>query len=152
MKDMEHKVKNKLKIVKCCDIINRIKFLEFFWFAILTSILVFRSRKKTVLACDGLLSAEMFIFNGYCAILVGWMLTTSFLCYAANINPKMLDSRVHVSINHSVNITRNHDGDIIIVKGKLKKSDLLIESKSSFVVSLASWLFKNLLEIHAWTT
>ena len=89
----------------------------------------FYSRKKTVLACDGLLSAAMFIFNGYCAILI-WILSISLILIskteAANINPKMLDSREHISINHSVNITRSHDGDIIIVKGK--KSILLIES------------------------
>ena len=37
---------------------------------------------------------------------------------AANINPKMLDSRDRASLSQSVNITRSHDGDILIIKGK----------------------------------
>lgn len=46
----------------------------------------------------------------------------SFKTDAANINPK-LDSREHIAISHPVNITRSHDGDIIIVKGEDKKKE-----------------------------
>jgi hypothetical protein len=63
----------------------------------------------------------MFIFNGNCAILL-WtvpllLLSTPFILNktdAAKINPKMLEAR-EVS---PMNITRSHDGDIIIIKGR----------------------------------
>ena len=40
---------------------------------------------------------------------------------AASINQKMLESHELISTN-SVNVSRSHDGDIIIVKGKKKIS------------------------------
>lgn len=60
--------------------------------------------------------------NGNCAILI-WTLSifvTLSKTDAANINLKMMSSRDH-DLGFSVNITRNHDGDIIILKGKKRK-------------------------------
>lgn len=44
---------------------------------------------------------------------------------SANINSKTLDTREHSSISRSVNITRSHDGDILVVKGKEKERNFL---------------------------
>lgn len=66
--------------------------------------------------------------KGNCAISL-WLLLISFVLStinAANINPKVLDSRELISINRPpVNITRSHDGDIIIIKGKEKRKKAL---------------------------
>lgn len=52
---------------------------------------------------------------------------------SANINPKMLDAREHVSIKHSpVNITRSHDGDIIMIKGKKRNGKAEVKALFGF--------------------
>ena len=66
----------------------------------------------------------MFVLKIDCAILI-WTVMSIFTYLskteAASINQKMLDSRELVSTN-SVNVSRSHDGDIIVVKGKKKMS------------------------------
>lgn len=70
----------------------------------------------------------MFVLKLNCAILI-WTVVSIFTYLseteAASINQKMLDSRERISANLPVNITRSHDGDIIIVKGKKKREDFL---------------------------
>lgn len=82
-------------------------------------------QNKTVLACKDDYAKKMFVLKVNCAILI-WTFTSIFTYIskteAASIHQKMLDSREHISTNLSVNITRSHDGDIIIVKGKKKSS------------------------------
>lgn len=59
------------------------------------------------------------MFTLSCAILMWTIMSISTIIFkteAANI--KTLEARDH-AIVHSVNITRSHDGDIIIVKGEL---------------------------------
>ncbi|CRK95496.1 CLUMA_CG008965, isoform A [Clunio marinus] len=61
----------------------------------------------------------MFHLNGYCAILL-WTLSIFIILSktgSVSINLNMLNSRNHgAALKHTLNITRNHDGDIIILK------------------------------------
>lgn len=62
---------------------------------------------------------------------------------AANINPKILESREQIANSHPVNITRSHDGDIIIVKGEPRKKKRKERKSLLIIIFFASLISKS---------
>jgi hypothetical protein len=89
----------------------------------------------------------------YCAILLWTLMSMTILIpkiSGANIKIKPLSGVAHDDSEenkHLVNITRNYDGDIIFIKGKISSSSFIFRPKSFFFVIIMMHESMNLLNL-----